>query len=183
MDRANRSTAAFEQTGDIQHSNQAVLNLESCLERTFDTDPDRPYLLLNLALTLRRRVEIQVSGNPTESLLDLHRSQVRCLLLLQKAVAVSPAAFDVKIQYLGELGHTGALWSTILSSQWTAQDVLLLLDHLKGEQAAEQQLPGGKLTGFVAAVISASTLSTAWGLTRDPVYRNASRDVYRHTLR
>ncbi|KAJ7673486.1 CHAT domain-containing protein [Mycena rosella] len=71
---------------------------------------------------------------------------------------------------------------TTLSSLWTSQDVRDLLDHLKAERIAEDRPATERITGFVAAVITASTLSTAWGITRDPIYRNEGREVYRHTL-
>jgi hypothetical protein len=180
-------TAKFEETGDIKYSDQATSLLESCIPATpgpEKDDPDRHYLLLNLALTLRRRVEIQVSGKPVESLLALHLALTRCLLLLRQAAAVSPSTFNVRTQYLGQLGHTATLWSTTLSSVWSSQEVLALLDHLKAELAVAKDLPPEeRITEFVPAVVMASTLSTAWGLTRKTVYRDEGREVYRHTLK
>jgi hypothetical protein len=182
VDRANALTAAFEKTGDIQHSNQAVSLLESFLERTSDNDPDRHYLLFNLALTLCHRVEIQVSKQLIETLLELHRTLTRCLFLLRQAVNASPNALDVKIQYLGQLGHTATLWSTLLSSRWSDRDVLALLTQLRVERDAVDDPTTENTAGFVLAVIMASTLSTAFGLTQNPAHRKEGREVYRRTL-
>ena len=183
VERANKLTAAFSRTHDIQHSDQAILVLESLLDRTPNNHPDRHYILYNLALTLSRRVEIQVSEKSTETLLDLHRVLTRVVFLLRQAVSVSPAAFDLKIQYLGQLGHTATLWSTVLSSLWTVDEVLALLAKLKEERDIAEHPTSRRITGFVAEVIMASTLSTAFGVTQDPAYRNEGREVYRHTLR
>ena len=183
MDRATALTAEFEKTHDTQHSDQAISILESILVHTPENDPDRHYILFNLALTICRRVEIQVSKKSTETLLDLHRALTRSFSLVRRAVNASPASFDVKIQYFSQLGHTATLWSTILSSRWTADDVLALLDQLKEDRDAKDDHSTYKITGFLSEVLMASTLSTAFGATQNPVYRNRGREVYRHILR
>lgn len=183
VDSANTLTAKFEKTHDIQHSNQAILILESFLNRLSDNDPDRHYILFNLALTHRRRVEIQMIENSIETLLDQHRTLTRSLFLLRQAVNVSPAAFEIKIQYLGQMGHTATLWSTILSSDCPAGDVLALLAHLKKDPNTADDPIAEKNTGFLSSIIMASAHTTAFGLTQDPVYRKEGREVYRHTLK
>lgn len=182
VDHAKILTAAFEETDDIQHSDQAISILESFLERTSENDPDRHFILFHLSLTLCRRVEIQLSKKRTETLVDLHRALTRCLFLLRQAVNVSPATFDVKVQYLAQLGHIASLWSTLLSSSWSAPDVLALCARLQEERNAADDPTVEKTTGFVSAVITASTLSTAFGLTQLQKYRDEGREVYRHTL-
>ena len=182
VDRAKALTAAFEETDDIQYSDQAISILESLLEPTSGNDPDHHFLLFHLSLTLCRRVEIQLSKKRTETMVDLHRALTRCLFLLRQAVNASPAEFDVKVQYLAQLGHTASLWSTLLSSSWSAPDVLALYAHLQEERNAADDPSVEKTTGFVSAVIMASTLSTAFGLTQLREYRDEGREVYRHTL-
>jgi len=183
VDRANALTAEFEKTRDIQHSNQAIFILESFLNRVPDNDPDRHYILFNLALTHCRRVEIQMTEISIETLVDLHRALTRSFFLLWQAVNISPAAFEVKIQYLGQLGHTATLWSTILNSRWPAGDVLALLARLKEERDTPSDPAAEKITGIVAAIVMASTQSTAFGVTQNPVYRKEGREMYRHTLK
>lgn len=183
VERATALTAEFEKTGNIENSDEAILILESLLKRTPENHPDRHYILFNGAITLCRRVEIQVSRQSTETLLDLHRALGRCVFLLRQAVNVSPSAFDVKVQYLGQLGHTAALWSTILSSRWPAHDVLALLAQLQAERDAPDASTKDKITGFVSAVIMASTFSTAFGVTQDPTYRSEGREIYRRLLK
>ena len=174
--------AEFEKTGDIRHTDQAVSILESHLERT--PDNDRHYILFTLSLTLCRRVEIQLSKKSTETLLDLHLILTRCVFLLRRAVNLSPPVLDVKIKYLCQLGHTATLWSTTLSSRWPEHDVLELLARLKASNQENVSDPEAeKITGFVSAVIMASTLSTAFGATKNPAYRNEGREMYRRTLR
>jgi hypothetical protein len=182
--KANTLTAEFEKTEDINQSNQAILILESLLEKITPSDPGRHYVLLNLALTLRRRAEIQLSKRPLETLLELHRVLKRCLFLFRKAVSVSPASLDVKIRYLSEIGRTATLWSTLLSSHWSNQPgyVLALLAELREDRDAPYDPSVDKLGGFVFAVIMASTLSTAYGVTKQQAYRTEGREVYRHTL-
>ncbi|KAJ7117247.1 CHAT domain-containing protein [Mycena crocata] len=176
IEDAQRATAQFEETGDIQHSNNAIRILRSNIE---DTDPTRHHLLYTLALTLRRRVEIQMmSGKSIETLVEMHCTLEECLLLLRQAVSTSPAALDIKIKYLGQLGHTATLWSTILSTQWPNEQVLALLAKLKAERDATQNT-----IQFFPAVILASTLSTSFGHTKDPVYLEEGREVYRHLLK
>jgi hypothetical protein len=177
IERANMSSAEFEDTGDIQHSDHAIRILESLIENTPDNDPNCHHLLFTLALTLRRRVEIQISGKSIEALLDLHRALARCLFLLRQAVDVSPAAFDVKIRYLGQLGHTSTLLSTIIFMHWPDEDLLALLAQLKAERDAT------KTTQFFPAIVMASTLSAIFRITKKPVYLKEGREVYRHLLK
>lgn len=182
VDRASALTATFEKTVDIQYSDQAISTLKSSLKSISDNDPDRHYLLFNLALTHCRRVEIQVSdkGKLIETMLDLHLSLKRGLLLLQQAINLSPASSDVKLQYFAQVGHATTLWSTILSTRWSAQNVLALLDHLRTEH---DDPDAEKISGFLSSVIMASALSTAFGVTQNPAYRAEGRGVYRHTLK
>jgi len=173
-------TAEFEKTRDTQYSDQAISILESILS---NNDPDQHYLLFNLALTIRRRVEIQVSKKSTETLLDLHLALTRSFSLLRQAINASPASFDVKIQYFAQLGHTATLWSTILSSRWSADDVLALLAQLKAERDARDDRSTYKITGFLSEVLMGSTHSTAFGATQKSVYQNQGREIYRRILR
>ncbi|KJA22418.1 hypothetical protein HYPSUDRAFT_67092 [Hypholoma sublateritium FD-334 SS-4] len=182
-EQAKALMAEFEKTGDIRLTNQAVSILQSYLDLERTPDNDRHYILFTLSLTLCRRVEIQLSNQSTETLLDLHLILTRCVFLLRQAVNLSPPAIDVKIKYLCQLGHTATLWSTTLSSRWPDHDVLELLAKLKAEQDDTSDPMAEKITGFVSAVVMASTLSTAFGATKNPEYRNEGRVMYRRTLR
>ncbi|RXW24376.1 hypothetical protein EST38_g1467 [Candolleomyces aberdarensis] len=181
--RASELTDVFEKTGDIQHSDEAVSLLQSLIDASAEDDSERHHLLFHLALTLCRRVEIQVSSGSKETLLLLHLTLSRALFLLRQAVNTSPPSLDTKIKYCAQIGHTATLWSTVLSSRWPGHQVLELLEQLKLEESVPADPGADKLTGFVSAVIMASTLSTAFGVTQNSSYREQGRDMYRNTLR
>ncbi|KAJ8079110.1 hypothetical protein PM082_013397 [Marasmius tenuissimus] len=163
----------FESSHDIGDCNNAISVLETHLNCTSTDATSRHHLLFNLALILCRRVEIQVSKGPIESLVDLDQVLTRSVFLLHEAVAVSPN-LEVKIQYLRQLGRTGSRWSTLLSTSWQAKDVLALVQT--------QYERKGQLTGIIQAIIRASTLSLAYSVTKEVRYRTEGRQAYRHIL-
>jgi hypothetical protein len=181
--RASELTAEFEKTGDIKHSDEAISLLQALISASAEDDPGRHHLVFHLAFTLFRRVEIQVSSGSKETLLQLHLTLSRALFLFRQAVNTSPPSLDTKIKYCAQIGHTASLWSTVLSSRWPDHQVLELLEQLKMEESAPADPAAEKLTGFVAAVIMASTLSTAFGVTQNSSYREQGREMYRNTLR
>lgn len=180
VNRATELTESFDKTNVIQYSNQAVLILESLLNRIGETHPDRHYALFHLALVLCRRVEIQVSRKCIEPLLVLHRILSRCVFLARQAVSITPPGLDTKIEYLGQLGHTVTLWSTALSCCWSEKDVLDLVAEMKADHDTPSE---EKISGFVSAALMASALSTAFGVTQNSKYREEGRAVYRYTLK
>ena len=129
INHAHELIEQFRQGGDIQHSNDAIPVLES----TPEDHPARHYMFSNLALILRRRVEIRVSTRRKDTLLEPHTSPEGSLVFLRKAVYPSPAALNIKVKYFSHLGRTVVLWSTLLAAGW-AGEVDQVLQLLKTER-------------------------------------------------
>ncbi|KAL0066445.1 hypothetical protein AAF712_006487 [Marasmius tenuissimus] len=174
VQRAKETMELFESSYDIKYCNDAISILETHLDHTSANAMGRHVLLYNLALMLCHRVEIQVSRGPIEPLVVLDRVLMHSVFRLREAVAASPDDLEVKIRYLGQLGRTGSRWSTLLSTPWQAQDVLAFVQT--------QDENKGQLAGIFPAIIRASTLSSAYSVTKEAHYRMEGRQVYRQIL-
>ncbi|KZV68254.1 hypothetical protein PENSPDRAFT_687431 [Peniophora sp. CONT] len=180
----------YQESNDMACADEATNLLEGCLLKLPVGHPDRYYVLYNLAITLARRVEPQPSRplRFRESMLSLHYTLSRSLFLLRCAIAESPDNLDIKIRYLGELGRTGTLWTSLFSSGWTPEDVIPLLDALDSPEkayavkVADSNIEAHPVTGIVPAVIMAGTLTSVFSVTKDDFYRQAAHLLYRDIL-